>query len=66
MSDLLGDKDTYAEAYTTFLQSGHILPSLEDDMYRLLQHTEQTDETEVYFCNVCTNIYVPHLHLHCY
>lgn len=33
MSDILGDKDAYAEAYTTFLQSGHITPSLEHDMY---------------------------------
>ena len=63
MSDILGDKDAYAEAYTTFLQSGHITPSLEHDMYWLLQHTEQT---EVYFYSVCTNIYEPDLHFHYY
>ena len=35
--DLLGEHETYAAAYATFLHSGSVLPSLEDDIYQLDQ-----------------------------
>ena len=50
IDDLLSGYDTYIDAYAAFLQSGQIPPSLEDDMYRLLQHinnNEDDSETEV-------------------
>ena len=37
--------DNYIDAYAAFLQSGHIPPCLEDDMYRLMQHTQNTDDS---------------------
>ena len=45
MGDLLSGYDTYIDAYAAFLQSGQIPPSLEDDMYRLLQHLQENDDT---------------------
>ena len=49
MDDLLAGNENYA----IFLQSGLIPPCLEDDMYRLLQHTSQdtqeSSDTEVIF-----------------
>ena len=38
---LLGDSNTFSAAYATFLQSGNIPPSLEDDIHRLEQLTQQ-------------------------
>lgn len=38
--------DTYAEAYTDFLQSGNVPPSLLDDIHRLEQQTPQVDEED--------------------
>ena len=34
----------YIDAYAAFLQSGHIPPCLEDDMYRLLQHSQSNED----------------------
>ena len=45
MDDLLSGYDTYIDVYAAFLQSGQIPPSLEDDMYRLLQHLQENDDT---------------------
>ena len=51
MDDLLAGSESYAEAYAAFLQSGHIPPCLEYDVYRLMQHnsqdTEESSDTEV-------------------
>ena len=51
MNNLLSGYDNYIDAYTAFLQSGHIPPCLEDDMYRLLQHSQsvenESENTEV-------------------
>ena len=51
MDDLLDGSESYVEAYAAFLQSGHIPPCLEDDVYRLLHHysqdTEESSDTEV-------------------
>ena len=33
MDDLLAGSETFVDAYATFLQSGHIPPCLEDDVY---------------------------------
>ena len=44
MDDLLSGYDNYIDAYAAFLQSGHIPPCLEDDMYRLMQHTQSTED----------------------
>ena len=52
--ELLGDNDTFTAAYATFLQSGNIPPSLEDDIHRLEQISQQSledDSTEV-CCNI--------------
>ena len=38
---LLGDSNTSSAAYATVLQSGNIPPSLEDDIHRLEQLTQQ-------------------------
>ena len=48
--ELLAGSDTYTAAYAIFLQSGNIPPSLEDDIYRLQQQSQQPteDDTEVY------------------
>ena len=54
LNDLLGDNETFKAAYATFLQSGNIPPSLEDDIHRLEQLPQQPSEntnTEV-GCNV--------------
>ena len=52
MDDLLDGSETFVDAYAAFLQSGHIPPCLEDDVYRLLQHTSQdtdhSSDTEVH------------------
>lgn len=47
--DLLGENNTYATAYATFLHSRSVPPSLEDDIYRLDQQNQQTtdDNNEV-------------------
>ena len=51
MVDLLSGFDNYIRAYAAFLQSSHIPPCLEDDMYHLQQLSqsseEDTDNTEV-------------------
>ena len=50
MSELLAGCETYAEAYVTFLQSGSVPPSLEDDILRLQQEANeqsQSEDTEV-------------------
>ena len=44
MDDLLAGNESYIDAYAAFLQSGHIPPCLEDDVYRLLQRTSQDPE----------------------
>ena len=43
---LMGDNDTFAAAYATFLQSGNIPPSLEDDIHRLEQISQQPSEND--------------------
>ena len=55
---LLGDNDTFIAAYATFLQSGNIRPSLEEDIHRLEQLSEgssEDDKSEV--CLMHTNIF---------
>ena len=49
VDDLKADFDTYSEAYLSFLRSGNIPPSLEDDINRILQsdHQNQNDTQEV-------------------
>jgi len=36
--------DTYAEAFAGYLQSGSVLPSLEDDLHRLQQQQQQQQD----------------------
>ena len=43
---LKAGRDTFAEAFAGYLQSGSIPPSLEDDLYRLQQQQEQQDPGE--------------------
>ena len=43
MSDLLAGHQTYAEAYAEFLQTGNIPISLEDDIFRLQQLQDSTE-----------------------
>ena len=49
LNELLGGDNTFAAAYATFLQSGSIPPSLEEDIHRLQQAEQQTqgDDPEV-------------------
>ena len=73
MSDLLAGYDTYIDAYAAFLQSGQIPLCLEDDMYRLLQLSQSTqDDSEdtpvsVYVHNYAAAVVIccvqSHLHL---
>ena len=44
MDDLLAGNESYVDAYAVFLQSGHVPSCLEDDIYRLLQHSSQDSE----------------------
>ena len=47
--ELLGNHTTFTAAYAEFLQSGSIPPSLEDDIHRLQQSSQEPseDDTEV-------------------
>ena len=51
LDDLQAGYATFADAYAVFLQSGHVPPSLEDDIHRLQQHSvsssEELDTAEV-------------------
>ena len=48
LNDLLGEFETHAATYAAFLQSGNVPPSLHDDVHRLEQETQPTeDNTEV-------------------
>lgn len=44
IEELQGDCISYAAAYAIFLQSGSIPPSLEDDIHRLEQQNQHSDE----------------------
>ena len=46
VDELKADLNTFAEAYTLFLHSGNIPPSLEDDIHRLEQQQHQTTEDD--------------------
>ena len=58
MDDLLSGYDNYIDAYAAFLQSGHIPPCLEDDMYRLMQHTQSTEDDTDDNSEVCAPIHL--------
>ena len=45
-SELLGDNTTYIAAFADFLQSGTIPSSLEDDIQRLQQLSNQSSEDD--------------------
>ena len=44
--ELLAGSDTFEAAYASFLQSGNVPPSLEDDIYRLEQQQQSQQPTE--------------------
>ena len=49
----LADSESYVDAYAAFLQSGLVPPCLEDDIHRLQQQQQVSEEpshTEVYTC----------------
>ena len=46
VDELLAGHETYAEAYTEFLQTGSLPPSLEEDIFRLQQHQASEDATQ--------------------
>lgn len=52
VEELQGEYNTYSAAYAIFLQSGNVPPSLEDDIHRLEQTQQPTndDNTEVCTC----------------
>ena len=56
MNELFAGRETYAEAYAVFLQSGNVPPSLENDIFLLQQQADeqsQDTDTEVgYFITV--------------
>ena len=45
-SELLGNNSTFTAAYAEFLQSGSIPSSLEDDVHRLQQSSQQPTEDD--------------------
>ena len=53
IDQLKGDKDTFTEAYASFLQSENVPVSLEDDIQRLtahqLEHHDSDDEVLIFF-----------------
>ena len=67
MDNLLAGSESYIDACAAFLQSGIIPPRLEDDVYRLRQHTsqdaEESSDTEMCSYEFC--IPTPKLFLHC-
>ena len=46
LDELIGDFNSFAEAYHDFLQSHAIPPSLEDDIARPQQHHQPTDNDD--------------------
>ena len=46
LSELLGNNTTFTAAYAEFLQSGSIPPSLQDDIHRLQQSSQQPREDD--------------------
>ena len=60
MQDLLNAHNTFATAYSDFLQSGNIPRSLEDDVYRLEQdrESEEDNDVQVGFCVVKFEVFV--------
>ena len=48
ISDLLGEYDTYAEAYADFLSSSIVPPSLQDDIHELEQISSDDDGEETH------------------
>ena len=58
MDDLPSGYDNYIDAYAAFLQSGHIPPCLEDDMHRLLQHSQSTEDDNDDNSEVCIPIII--------
>ena len=50
VNELLGDHDTFTAAYATFLQSGNIPPSLENDIHILEQLPQQPSENTTEVC----------------
>ena len=54
VDELRGECDTFAAAYSTFLQSGNVPQSLEDDIKRLEQkHSQNTEEDKEDNTEVC-------------
>ena len=44
--ELLGEADTFADAYATFLQSDDVPTSLEDDIHRLEQQIQPSSSDD--------------------
>ena len=67
MTELLAESKTYAEAYAIFLQSVDVPLSLEDDIFRLHQQTQEQDyDTEASYNH--KNLYLDksgqHMYIH--
>ena len=63
LSELLAQHETYAEAYTEFLQTGNIPPTLQEDIFRLqqLEASQETTQNEVNM--TVNNCAYYHLHI---
>ena len=46
VEELLDEHDTFVAVYADFLQSGNVPPSLEEDIHRLEQNTQQSSEDD--------------------
>ena len=59
-SELLSNHTTFATAYAEFLQSGSIPQSLEDDIHRLQELSQRSDDedTEVSLCTYTTLMHI--------
>ena len=53
--ELLGEADTYADAYATFLQCDDVPPSLENDIHRVEQQSQSGDDNAEVCWQSCTS-----------
>jgi len=63
IDQLKGVCSTFAEAYSIFLHSSNVPPSLEDDIIRF--HDQQVEQDENNDNEVCNILYNPHV-VNCY
>ena len=56
ISDLLGEYDAYAEAYTNFLHSSVVPPSLQDNIHEISSDGDHDETNEIIYYNSCSYV----------